>query len=191
MTTEALSLLELDGVAAGLAAVDVMVKQAKVEVIEANLVEPGTFVVLVGGGVAEVEESHRRALDAFGAAITSELFLPMVHPALMSGLRGVERREALETIGIVEGIDIASTLQGADRALKDARVELVGVRVAVGLGGRAYFLLTGPHHDVEAALGAARSVLESRGRLHRTECIARPHPEMIAWLLRPAPFQVG
>ena len=191
MTTEALSLLELDGVAAGLAAVDVMVKQAEIEVIEANLVEPGTFVVLTGGGVAEVEESHRRALDAFGPSVSSDLFLPMAHPALMNGLRGGERREALETIGIVEGTDIASTLQSADRALKNARVTLVGIRVAVGLGGRAYYLLAGPHHDVEAAIDAARAVLDSRGRLHRTECIARPHPEMIAWLLRPAPFQVG
>ena len=191
MTTEALSLVELDGVAAGLAAIDVMVKQAKVDVLEANLVEPGTFVILIGGGVAEVEESHRRALDAFGASVSSDLFLPMVHPSLMSGLRGVERREAVDTVGIVEGADIASTIRSADRALKDARVKLVGIRVAVGLGGRAYFVLTGSHHDVEAAIDAARAILESRGRLHRTECIARPHPEMVAWLLRPAPFQVG
>lgn len=191
MSTEALALLELDGVASGLAALDAMVKQSPVEVLEANLVEPGTFVVLVAGGVAEVEESHGRALDVHGDSIRSDLLLPMVHGALMGGLRGIEHRDRIETLGIVEGADIAATLLSADRALKDSDVRLVGIRVAVALGGRAYFLVSGAQHDVEAALDVSREVLHARGRLHRIECIARPHAEMVEWLLRPAPFKVG
>ena len=191
MSLEALALLELDGVASGLAALDSMVKQSPVEVLEANLVEPGTFVVLVAGGVAEVQESHARALDTHGDAIRSDLLLPMVHEALMNGLRGNERRESIDTLGIVEGSDIAATLLSADRALKDSNVRLVGVRVAVALGGRAYFLVAGAQHDVEAALAVSREMLNLRGRLHRIECIPRPHSEMVEWLLRPAPFKVG
>ena len=53
---DALAHLELDGVATGLRALDTLVKRAPVDVLEANLVEPGKYLILLAGGVAEVEE---------------------------------------------------------------------------------------------------------------------------------------
>ena len=188
---EALALLELDSVAGGLSALDALVKRAPVAILEANLVEPGKFLVLFSGGVAEVSECHSLVLEAYGGQVLSEMFLPMVHPSLLSGLRGVEHREAPDTLGVVEGTDVASTLKAADRSLKDADVRLCGIRLAIGLGGRAYFVVCGVQHDVEASIDAARSVLEPLGRVHRTEVITRPHDEMVPWLLRTPPFQVG
>ena len=189
--TDALALIELDSVAGGLSALDVLVKRAAVTVLEANLVEPGKFLILFVGGVAEVEESHSAVLEHFDEQLVSQLFLPMAHPRLVAGLRGEEDRNPPDTLGVVEGLDVATTLQAADRALKDAAVVLCGIRVAVGLGGRAYFVVSGQQHDVEASVAAAKAKLEENGRLHRIEVIARPHDEMVAWLLRPAPFQVG
>jgi microcompartment protein CcmL/EutN len=188
---DALALLELDSVAGGLSALNVLVKRAPVEVFEANLVEPGKFLIMFSGGVAEVEESHAVVLERFGEQLLSEMYLPMVHPALVDGLRGVENREAPDTLGVVEGSDVASTLKAADRALKDASVVLCGLRVAVALGGRAYFVVAGEQHDVEASVASAKNVLDEQERLHRVEVILRPHEEMVAWLLRPAPFRVG
>jgi hypothetical protein len=52
-------------------------------------------------------------------------------------------------------------------------------------------VLHGVQHDVDAAMEAAASVLGVRGALHRIERIARPHPEMVPFLLRPAPFAPG
>jgi microcompartment protein CcmL/EutN len=188
---DALALIELDSVASGLAALDTMVKQAPIEVLEANLVEPGKFLILYTGGVAEVGESHQRVMDGFAERIHSEMLLPMVHGGLVDGLRGVEHGSVKDALGVIEGTDVASTLLSADAALKGADVELVGIRVAIGLGGRAYYLVSGAQHDVQASIDAATAVLEPRGRLHRTELIARPHAEMVVWLLRPAPFRVG
>ena len=91
---------------------------------------------------------------------------------------------------MVEGRRVAGTLEAADRSLKDADVTLAGVRVSGGLGGRAYYVVFGAQHDVEAALDAGASVLNARGSLHRVERIARPHAEMVRWLLRPPPFAV-
>ena len=65
---DALALLELDSVASGLAAVDTLVKRAPVEVLEANLVEPGRFLVLLAGGVAEVEESVSAVVESHADA---------------------------------------------------------------------------------------------------------------------------
>ncbi len=188
---DALALLELDSVASGLAAVDSLVKRAPVEVLEANLVEPGRFLILVAGGVAEVEESVAAVEERHETALLTRMLLPMVHPGLLAGVHGEEHAETPDTIGVVEGTNVAGTLEAADRSLKEADVILAGIRLAIGLGGRAYYVVSGQHPDVEAALDAGREVLESRGSLHRIECITRPHDEMVPWLLRPPPFHLG
>ena len=172
---DALALVEIDSVARGLSALDALVKKAPVEVLEANLIEPGRFLILFAGGVAEVDESLRD------------------DPAIVAGLRGrmvLKGADDLDSLGVVEGRRVAGTLEAADRSLKDADVTLAGVRVSGGLGGRAYYVVFGAQHDVEAALDAGASVLNARGSLHRVERIARPHAEMVRWLLRPPPFAV-
>jgi len=190
---DALALLEFESVAGGLRALDALVKRAPVSVLEANLVEPGRFLVMFCGGVAEVDESFTAARDIGGDQVTDQMFLPYAHPILLAGLRGqddLRTADELDTLGVVEGGRVACTLQACDRALKDAGVALTGIRVAGGLGGRAYFLVHGAQHDVEAALEVAGGVLDEAGHRHRIECIPRPHEEMVAWLLRPAPFSL-
>lgn len=189
MVEDALALYELDSVALGLAALDALVKRAPVRVLEANLVEPGRFLLLFCGGVAEVQESAQALRERAEGGVVDSILLPMVHPAVLAGLRGAQDHQGeLDTIGVVEGSWIAGTLEACDRALKEADVRLAGLRVAGGLGGRAFFVVHGAQHDVEAALDAGRGVLQGREALHRVECIPRPHVEMLAWLLRPAPF---
>jgi len=120
--------------------------------------------------------------------------LPLVHRGVLDGLCGVELvldADTMDTLGVVEGSKIASTLLACDKALKGADVKLAGLRVAVGLGGRAYFVVFGPQHDVEAALELSNEILEVNDALHRIEMIPRPHPEMVDWLLRKAPFSMG
>ena len=188
---DALALLEMDSVAGGLSALDTLVKHAAVRVLEANLVEPGKFLILFEGGVAEVEACHTVVLEKYRHEIISEMMLPMVHEALLAGLRGVMSYDKPDTLGVVEGSDVATTLRAADRSLKDASIRLCGIRVCLGLAGRAYFVVSGLQHDVEAGVAVGCDVLNADGRLHRSEVIARPHDEMVAWLLRPAPFQLG
>lgn len=189
MAEDALALYELDGVAVGLASLDALVKRAPVRVHEANLIEPGRFLLLFGGGVAEVEESARAVEERAGEAVLDRILLPMAHPAISPALRADPARPGeLDTLGIVEGRSVACTLHACDRALKEADVGLLGLRVAVGLGGRAYFLVHGRQHDVEAALEIGGRVLDERQARHRIERVARPHEEMVGWLLRPAPF---
>ena len=188
---DAIALLEMDSVAGGLSALDTLVKRASVNVLEANLVEPGKFLILFDGGVAEVSECHAVVRERYEGQVLSEMLLPMVHASLVAGLRGEEHLKSPDTIGVVEGTDVATTLRSADKALKEAAVRLCGIRVAKGLAGRAYFVVSGVQHDVEAGVAAAVSILDIDARLHRAEVIPRPHAEMVAWLLRPAPFRIG
>jgi microcompartment protein CcmL/EutN len=187
----ALALHEYSGVALGLRALDALVKKAPVSVLEANLIEPGRFLLLFAGGVAEVEESARAAAELAGPELLASMWLPEAHSALLPALRGrlqLATADELDTIGIIEARDVAGTIEAADRALKDAAVSLVGLRVAGALGGRGYFLVSGRQHDVEAAISAAELRLSLRKALHRAELICRPHPEMVVWLLRAPAF---
>jgi microcompartment protein CcmL/EutN len=190
---DALALIEVDSVATGLRTLDALVKRAPVYVLEANLVEPGRFLMLFSGGVAEVDEAMKAGVEQAESGLVGKMMLPYAHAALLSGLRGHEARhgaDVLDTLGVIEGSGVAAVIEACDRALKEAAVELTGIRVAGALGGRAFFMVHGPQHDVEAAIESGERVLKAHDRFHRVECIARPHPEMVSWLLRPAPFRL-
>ena len=57
MIEPALALLEFNSIAAGIQAADAMVKRAPIDVIKAGTVQPGKYLVLIGGQVADVDES--------------------------------------------------------------------------------------------------------------------------------------
>ena len=160
---DALALLAYDSVAAGLSALDALVKEAPVTVLEANLVEPGRFHSLFVGGVAEAEASHRVATERHGAALLAEIFSSLWCTQHWWRAWRVRTEAHPDTLGVVEGTTVAHTLVAADRALKDASVRLAGIRVAVGLGGRAFFVVHGEQHDVEASVAAGSAVLEAAG----------------------------
>src|SRR5262249_8113110 len=65
--------------------------------------------------------------------------------------------------GVVQAGTSPILLRAVDAALKGALVELVELRVAEGLGGRALATLWGSQHDVEAAVEHATAAF-ARGR---------------------------
>ena len=73
---DALGLLEISSIARGYRVVDALVKKSPVLLLEANVVEPGKFLVLFSGSVAEVEESFKEAMEVAGDACIDHLFLP-------------------------------------------------------------------------------------------------------------------
>jgi len=185
---DALALLELDSIARGYRVLDALVKESPVTVVNANVVEPGKFLILFGGGVAEVDAAWAVGVDTAGDTLVDKVFLPGVHPRIWTALAGETTRGAIDTIGVIEAGSVAGVIEAADRSLKDAAVTLLGLRISPGLGGKGYYVVDGQQYDVEAAIEAGSAVLDARGKLVRAERIARPHPDFLAHLLRPAPF---
>jgi microcompartment protein CcmL/EutN len=185
---ESLAMIELSSIARGYKVVDAAVKRSPIKIIEANRVEPGKYLFLFGGGVAEVEEAFVAAMDAAGAKVVDKMLLPMVHEAILPAFSTRSGLEDVDTIGVVESASISSGLVAVDRCLKDSSVELCGLRVTPGLGGKLIFVVHGAQHDVEVAMELSRSILG--GALVDAECIANPHQEFIEMVLRPAPFSV-
>ena len=176
----AIALLEFSSIAVGVHAGDAMVKRAPVDVTYAGTVHPGKYLVLVGGDVACVEESYAAGLDVGRRALVDEIFLPAAHPEIVRTLRGMRGRVTGEALGIVETSTVAATLGAADRGLKGAEVDLVELRLADRLGGKAYCIFSGAVADVQAAVEIAVDRLEDPSTLVAQVVIPDFHDEMLA-----------
>ncbi|MBD3854674.1 MAG: BMC domain-containing protein [Acidobacteria bacterium] len=176
----AIALIEFDSIAIGIRAGDAMVKRAPVDVTYAGTVHPGKYLVLVGGDVACVEESFAAGLAAGGDVVLDRIFLPSAHPEVVRYLRGMRGRVTGEALGIVETRTVAATLGAADRGLKGAEVDLVELKLADRLGGKAYCVFSGTVADVEAAVEIAVDHLEDPSTLVAQVVIPDFHDEMLA-----------
>ena len=178
MFDPALSLIEFGSIAAGIQAADAMVKRAPINVIQAGTVQPGKYLVLVGGLTADVEESLAAGREVGRDAILDIVFLPQVHPAVVAALRGGRSLEASEALGVLETTSVAAAIRAADAGVKGAQVELVEVRLADGLGGKGIVLYSGLVADVEIAVALGVESLESPDQLLRQVVIPQLHEEM-------------
>jgi microcompartment protein CcmL/EutN len=137
-TGPALGLVEVASVARGMVVADAMVKRALVTLVQAHPVTPGKFVVVVGGGEEEVEQSMEVGLEVAADTVVDRLYLPKADPQLAPAMSGEVQISAAEvgSLGIVETFSVAASVLAADRSVKAAEVRLVQMRLARGLGGR-------------------------------------------------------
>ena len=178
----ALGVVELSSVARGVVVADAMVKKAPVELVFARAVSSGKFVVLVSGAVADVDEALACAIETAQAALVDRLMLPQAADGVLAALRRhAPHVGAADAVGIFETFSVASSLLAADAAAKAAHVEVAELRLADGLGGKAYFIVAGAQADVEAAMFAAEHVTAT-GMLLGREVIARPHEDLLKHL---------
>ncbi len=173
----ALALLEFDSIAVGIKAGDAMVKRAPLDLIKAGTVQPGKYLVLIGGAVADVEEAIDAARTTEPNTLVDVVFLPDVHPDVVSAVGGARRTDDGEALGIIETTTVPAIIKAADAGVKGARVTLRELRMADGLGGKGYLLFGGPVADVEAAVAIGSGRVD--GQLVRDTVISQLHPEML------------
>jgi microcompartment protein CcmL/EutN len=73
---------------------------------------------------------------------------------------------------------VAATIQAADAGVKGAEVTLREIRLADGLGGKAFCLFQGEVQDVEAAVEISIDFLPDPGVLVNQVVIPQLHEEM-------------
>jgi microcompartment protein CcmL/EutN len=72
-------------------------------------------------------------------------------------------------------------VRAADAAVKAAKVRITEMQLGRGIGGKAFFTVTGPLAEVEAAVDAALGALDA-ALVHTTEIIPAPHADFAAKL---------
>jgi microcompartment protein CcmL/EutN len=184
----AIAFIEFSSIAAGAYAADRMVKRSPVELLRTGTVQPGKYLILVGGGTAEVEESYREGLQAAPAEIVDEVFLPQVHRRVVEALDGDRQFAGYESLVVLETSTIAAIIRATDAAAKGANVEVAEIRLGNGLGGRGLSILTGERTDVEAAADIAQRTLAGRDGALCHSIISNIHEQFAKQLGRSSRF---
>jgi microcompartment protein CcmL/EutN len=176
MNPVAIAAIETASIAQGMVTADAMVKQAEVEVLEASILSPGRYWIVVGGDVAPVRSAHRRGVEVAGDTLLDQLFIPQLHAGVLPALRGVVPGSEDDAVGVLETLTAASAIVAADAAAKAAGIVVADLRLANGIGGKGVVTVTGTLPDVEAAVAAGRADAQKRGLLARAVVIPRMHP---------------
>jgi microcompartment protein CcmL/EutN len=184
----ALALIEFNSIAVGIQAGDAMVKKAPIASIKAGTVQPGKYLVLITGQVAEVEESLQAGVEWGAETVIDTVYLPQVHPAVVQAIGGDRVEGVGPGLGVIETNDVAANIQAADAGVKGAEVTLREIRLADGLGGKAICIFQGEVQDVEAAVEIGVGSLPDPSILVNQVVIPQLHPEMSENLLASSYF---
>jgi microcompartment protein CcmL/EutN len=179
MAKNSLGWIELTSIAAGFQACDAMLKAADVELVLSRSICSGKYMVMVRGDVAAVEAAVSAGISRGNFSIIDSFVIPNLHESIFPAISGVTKVEALEALGIVESFSVASLIEGADAAVKTANVELIEIRLAMALGGKAFVTLTGNVAAVQSAVEAGAQVVGQKGMLVNKVVIPHPRPELL------------
>jgi microcompartment protein CcmL/EutN len=174
-----IGLIELSSIASGFEVCDAMLKAADVELVVARTICSGKFMVLVRGNVASVGAAVDAGRQTGNFSIIDTFVIPNVHESLFPAIAGTTSVQALEALGVLESFSVASLIEGADAMAKAANVQLVEVRLAMALGGKAFASCTGSVSAVRAAVDAGARVVGQKGLLVNKVVIASPRPELL------------
>ena len=159
----ALAMLQIADVPRGLRALDGLVKEAPVEVLAAGTVQSGHYLIAFLGQVEAATRSFARASELSGESTVDSVLLPdaeeRIVPAFRDDVVRAPVRASGDALGVIQTAACPVLLSAIDAALKGARVDLVELRVAEGLAGKALATLWGDLADVEAAIELACAVV--------------------------------
>ncbi len=181
--SKAIGLIEYRTISTGLKAADVLIKAAEVEVLEAHPVCPGKYIILCGGRLGAVKAAVEAATTAYPEMLVDSFVLGNPHETLFTAIYGATDVGEPEALGMVETFSVAGAIVAADVAAKTADVRLIELRLARGLSGKAFVLLTGDVAAVTAAVEKALATVGPTGMGLDSAIIPRPDKKLWNTLL--------
>ncbi len=179
MAKNSLGLIELTSIAAGFQTCDAMLKASAVDLVLSRSICSGKYMVMVRGDVAAVEASVAAGVNASRFSLIDSFVIPNLHESVFPAISGATKVEALEALGVVESFSVASLIECADAAVKAANIQLIEIRLAMALGGKAFVTLTGNVAAVESAVAAGAEIVGQKGMLVNKVVIPHPRPELL------------
>ena len=180
---KAIGVLELRSVAVGIECVDTMLDTADIFMLAATPICPGKYIAVIGGDVASVTAAMDAGRDKGKEMVTDYVIIPNVHEDVLSAINSTTEVKEIEAVGVIETFSAASAVIAADLAAKAANVKLIEVRLARGLGGKAYVILTGEVADVESATLKGSEYPKEQGLLVKYVVIPSANEGLIDFLL--------
>lgn len=175
-----IGLVECSSIALGYEIQDAMLKAANVELLIARTICSGKFIVIVGGNVSDTKHAVDAGAQTAREGLIEARHIPQVHADVFPAITGaVEiKPEEARAIGIVETFSASSIIECADAAAKAAAVKLFRVHLAMAIGGKGFFVVTGDVAAVEASVKAGAEIASNDGILVATVVIPGPRREL-------------
>jgi microcompartment protein CcmL/EutN len=178
MTERSIGLIELSSIAAGFAVADTMLKAGSVRLLLSRSICSGKYMVLIGGETAAVQSAVAAGAEAANGCLIDDFVIPNVHPDVITALGRTQTAEVEGALGILESFNVATLIRAADAAAKAAAIQLIEVRLAMALGGKAFCTMTGDIGAVQSAMAAGRALIAESGMLVNAVILSRPHPDV-------------
>ena len=176
--SKAIGMVEYQTVSTGVRAADLMVKTANVDIIEAQTVCPGKYIVLITGELSAVRASVDAAKVAYENKLVDSFVLGNPDDSIFPAIYGSNEIENHSALGVLETFSAASIIVAADMAAKTADVQLIELRIAKGMCGKSYMFLTGEVAAVTAAIERAKQEVGNGGMFLDSSIIASPDEKM-------------
>jgi len=173
-----IGLIEYRSIARGFDATDAMLKSANVELVQSIVLCPGKLVSMVTGDVGAVNVAVERGMGYDPGFAIGSFVLSNVHPTVLPALTATTTATLSGSLGIIETMDVSSAVIAGDTAAKAANIDLQEIRLARGMGGKAFVFLCGELTAVQTAVRTAEAKIGEMGLILATSVIASPHPDL-------------
>ena len=171
--SRAIGMIEFKTTPAGITAADAMVKTSEVEIVEAQTVCPGKYIAIITGDLSAVKAAVDTAVTTYEDKCIDSFVLGNPHESIFPAIYGTTQVEEISALGILETYEAAKT----------AIVDLIELRIAKGMCGKSYMLLTGEVSAVEASIERAKELVAEKGMYMDSSVIAHPDKRMIDTIL--------
>ena len=176
-------MIEYKTVSAGITATDLMVKTSDVEIIEAQTVCPGKYIAIITGELSAVRAAVENARTTFELQYIDSFVLGNPDESIFPAIIGTTEVKDVNALGVIETFDASQIIVAADNAVKTAEVKLIEIRIARGMCGKSYAIITGEVAAVDAAIERAKDAVRESGMLLDSTVIARPDAKLIEKIL--------
>ena len=175
---KAIGMVEFKTVSSGMRAADRMVKTAEVELLQADTVCPGKFLALISGDLSAVKAAVEAAAVQDSEQLIDTFVLGNPHEGIFPAIYGTADIKNMSALGILETYTAASAIVAADITAKTAIVDLIELRLARGMCGKSYLLITGEVAAVQMAIDTAKNDAATDGMYLDSSVIASPDPKL-------------
>ena len=163
--SKAIGMIEFKTTATGVTAADAMVKTSDVEIVEAQTVCPGKYIAIITGDLSAVKAAVDTAVTTYEDKCIDSFVLGNPHESLFPAIYGTTQVEEISALGILEIVD------------------LIELRIAKGMCGKSYMMITGEVSAVSASIDRAKELVAEKGMYLDSSVIAHPDKRMIDSLL--------
>ncbi|NCB41338.1 MAG: BMC domain-containing protein [Clostridia bacterium] len=180
---ETIGFLELNSIAKGIEAADVILKAANVDLLFAKASCPGKYFILFSGEVAAVTASLDAGILAGGHHVVDSVVIARIHSQVIKAMNLAIEPVEVGAIGVMEFFSVTASVYAADAAVKAADVTLMDVRLGTGIGGKSFVVLSGEVSAVSEAIACGTNLSTSKGLLISSVVIPNPCKEIFESLM--------